>query len=154
MSPAWTGSRPLAWHLVIGFLVLEVLAAGCGTTRSAEHTTHLCGATFFNYQPRRLPAPQHVAQESPPTRNELPPPSPGSKAYRLVLQVGDCNHGSLVVADPVNGIVVNRLVLARDGTVVALGITPLRNTVVMAWQGSHLVGAATVTPDGVLLPAG
>jgi len=111
---------------------------------------HLCGATFFNLQPQHLLAPQVAAQESPPTRDELPPPSQGSKAYRLVLQLGDCNRGSIVVASPVDGIVVNRLVLAHDGTVVALGITPLRNTVVKAWRACHLVGATTVTPSGAL----
>ncbi|HUE58226.1 MAG TPA: hypothetical protein VMO88_01455 [Acidimicrobiales bacterium] len=55
-----------------------------------------------------------------------------------------------MVASPVDGIVVNRLVLAHDGTVVALGITPLRNTVVKAWRACHLVGATTVTPSGAL----
>jgi len=138
-------------RLAVGFLALAVLA-GCSTTNSKEVTAHLCGATFFNFQPQHLPPPLGNAQEPAPTRNELPPPSQGSKAYRLVLEFGDCSRGAVVVASPVDGIVVNRLVLAHDGTVVALGITPLRNTVVKAWQAGHLVGAATVTPSGVLQP--
>lgn len=143
----------LGARLAIGFLVLATLA-GCGSTKSMEGTAHLCGATFFNFQPLHLPAPGSAAQERPPARSELPPPDPGSKAYRLLLQFGDCTHGSVVVAAPVNGIVVNRLVLAHDGTVTALGITPLRETVLRAWKGGRLVGAGIVTPGGALLPAG
>lgn len=153
MLPAWIGLRPLGARLAIGFSVLAVLAS-CGTTKSEESTTHFCGATFFNFQPGRLPAPQGAAQEGPPAGNQLPPPSTGFKAYRVLLRFGDCNHGSLVVADPVDGIVVNRLVLAHDGTVAVLGFTPVRETEMKAWKGGHLVGAATIAPNGALLPAG
>ena len=145
--------KTLGARLAIGSLVVGALA-GCGSAKSMEGTAHLCGVTFFNFQPLHLPAPRSAAQERPPAGNELPPPSAGSKAYRLVLQFGDCTHGSIVVADPVNGIVVNRLVLAHDGTVTALGITPLRETVLRAWKAGRLVGAGIVTPGGALLPTG
>lgn len=133
--------------------VLLLALAGC-TTQSMESATHFCGATFFNFQPQRLPAPKAPVSSAPPTSNELPPLSQGSKAYRLVLLLGDCNHGSLVAATPIMGVVVNRLVLAHDGTIAALALTPVHDTVIKAWRGGRLVGAATLTTSGSLLPVG
>lgn len=138
--------------ILLTSMVLLAALAGC-TTHSMESATHFCGTTFFNFQPQRLPASKAVSS-APPTSSELPPLSQGSKAYRLVLLLGDCNHGSLVSASPITGVVVNRMVLAHDGTIAALALTPVQDTVIKAWRGGRLVGAATLTTSGSLLPVG
>lgn len=130
--------------------VLVSTSTGC-TTKSEEATAHLCGSTFFNFQPQRLPPAMSQGDLTPPKHSELPPPG-ASKVYRLVLLLGTCSRGAVVTADPIDGIVVNRAVLARDGNVVALAITPMRNTLIRAWQAGRLVGAATLTPEGSLEP--
>ena len=68
--------------------------------------------------------------------------------YKLVLVFGDCKHGAIVTASPISGIEVNREVLAHDGTIAALAVTPVRDTVITAWRDGSLIGTAVLTAAG------